>query len=146
MDSGCVPGKEYDLSKIRIIASTGSPASTNIFKFVYGSIKSDVQFASVCGGTDLNGCFALGCSNLPVRDGELQIRGLGHDVRIFNDEGKEIIGEHGELVCLKPFPSMPLRFWDDADNSKYHHACLSCKICDVKSLSHHSICRFRCVS
>ncbi|KAJ0400276.1 hypothetical protein P43SY_006116 [Pythium insidiosum] len=122
MDSGCHPGKEFDLSKLRTIASTGSPASTNIFKFVYSSIKSDVQFASISGGTDLNGCFALGCSNLPVHDGELQIRGLGLDVHIFDDNGKDLKEQQGELVCLKPFPSMPLYFWNDNDGSKYHSA------------------------
>ncbi|TMW65806.1 hypothetical protein Poli38472_003571 [Pythium oligandrum] len=122
MDSGCRPGKEYNLSKLRAIASTGSPASTNIFKFVYEDIKNDAQFASISGGTDLNGCFALGCSNLPVRDGELQIRGLGLDVHIYDDNGKDIHQTQGELVCLKPFPSMPLHFWNDTDGSKYFGA------------------------
>lgn len=122
MDSGCRPGREYDLSKLRAIASTGSPASTNIFHFVYEQIKRDVQFASISGGTDLNGCFALGCSNLPVRDGELQIRGLGLDVRIVDDDGKQVLQQQGELVCLKPFPSMPLYFWNDTDGSKYFNA------------------------
>ncbi|EGZ26489.1 hypothetical protein PHYSODRAFT_297189 [Phytophthora sojae] len=124
MDSGCVPGKTFDLSKLRLITSTGSPASTNIFKFVYEGIKSDVQFASISGGTDLNGCFALGCTNLPVRDSELQTRGLGLDVRIFDDDGKEIHEEQGELVCKQPFPSMPLYFWNDESGSKYHGACI----------------------
>ncbi|RLN70653.1 hypothetical protein BBJ28_00015071, partial [Nothophytophthora sp. Chile5] len=122
MDSGCVPSKEFDLSKLRMITSTGSPASTNIFKFVYESIKSDVQFASISGGTDLNGCFALGCTNLPVCDSELQTRGLGLDVRIFDDNGKEIVQEKGELVCKQPFPSMPLYFWSDDNGVKYHDA------------------------
>ncbi|RLN74450.1 hypothetical protein BBJ28_00010928 [Nothophytophthora sp. Chile5] len=151
MDSGCVPSKEFDLSKLRMITSTGSPASTNIFKFVYESIKSDVQFASISGGTDLNGCFALGCTNLPgieelricgfacftiavvhsliwstfgtaVCDSELQTRGLGLDVRIFDDNGKEIMQEKGELVCKQPFPSMPLYFWSDDNGIKYHDA------------------------
>ncbi|KAG6968623.1 hypothetical protein JG687_00003685 [Phytophthora cactorum] len=105
MDSGCVPGKKFDLSKLKLITSTGSPASTNIFK----GIKSDVQFASISGGTDLNGCFALGCSNLP-------------DVRIFNDDGQEIVQEQGELVCKQPFPSMPLYFWNDDRGAKYYGA------------------------
>ncbi|KAG7400206.1 hypothetical protein PHYBOEH_006745 [Phytophthora boehmeriae] len=115
MDSGCVPSKTFDLSKLRLITSTGSPASTNIF-------KSDVQFASISGGTDLNGCFALGCTNLPVRDSELQTRGLGLDVRIFDDTGKDIVQAQGELVCKQPFPSMPLYFWNDANGAKYHDA------------------------
>ncbi|OQS04673.1 acetoacetyl-coenzyme A synthetase [Thraustotheca clavata] len=122
MDSGCKPGKEYNLSKLKMIASTGSPASTNIFRFVYSEIKSDVQFASISGGTDLNGCFALGCTNLPVYNGELQCRGLGLDVHIFNDNGKRLLREQGELVCLKPFPSMPLYFYGDKDGSKYFGA------------------------
>ncbi|KAG6578054.1 acetoacetate-CoA ligase [Phytophthora cinnamomi] len=122
MDSGCVPGKTFDLSKLRLITSTGSPASTNIFKFVYEGIKSNVQFASISGGTDLNGCFALGCTNMPVLDSELQTRGLGMDVRIFDDDGKEIIQEQGELICKQPFPSMPLYFWNDDSGSKYHDA------------------------
>ncbi|KAF4316498.1 hypothetical protein BBO99_00007456 [Phytophthora kernoviae] len=122
MDSGCIPSNTFDLSKLRLIASTGSPASTNIFKFVYEEIKSDVQFASISGGTDLNGCFALGCTNLPVRDSELQTRGLGLDVRIFDDAGKDIVQLQGELVCKQPFPSMPLYFWNDANGVKYHDA------------------------
>ncbi|EEY62505.1 acetoacetyl-coenzyme A synthetase [Phytophthora infestans T30-4] len=122
MDSGCVPGKKFDLSKLKLITSTGSPASTNIFKFVYEGIKSDVQFASISGGTDLNGCFALGCTNLPVCDSELQTRGLGLDVRIFTDDGQEITQEQGELVCKQPFPSMPLYFWNDDSGAKYHDA------------------------
>ncbi|RLN60039.1 hypothetical protein BBJ29_004075 [Phytophthora kernoviae] len=122
MDSGCIPSNTFDLSKLRLIASTGSPASTNIFKFVYEGIKSDVQFASISGGTDLNGCFALGCTNLPVRDSELQTRGLGLDVRIFDDAGKDIVQLQGELVCKQPFPSMPLYFWNDANGVKYHDA------------------------
>ncbi|CAK4069651.1 unnamed protein product [Aphanomyces euteiches] len=122
MDSGCKPGKEFDLSKLKTIASTGSPASTNIFNFVYTEIKSDVQFASISGGTDLNGCFALGCTNLPVYNGELQCRGLGLDVAIFSDNGEKILDGQGELVCLKPFPSMPLYFYGDNDGSKYFSA------------------------
>eukprot|EP00644_Phytophthora_capsici_P014069 jgi/Phyca11/4698/fgenesh1_pm.PHYCAscaffold_3_\ len=122
MDAGCIPGKKFDLSKLRLITSTGSPASTNIFKFVYEGIKSDVQFASISGGTDLNGCFALGCTNLPVCDSELQTRGLGLDVRIFSDDGQEILQEQGELVCKQPFPSMPLYFWNDDNGAKYHGA------------------------
>ncbi|KAG2520692.1 hypothetical protein BBI17_007400 [Phytophthora kernoviae] len=91
-------------------------------QFVYEEIKSDVQFASISGGTDLNGCFALGCTNLPVRDSELQTRGLGLDVRIFDDAGKDIVQLQGELVCKQPFPSMPLYFWNDANGVKYHDA------------------------
>lgn len=122
MDSGCQPGSEYDLSALKVIASTGSPATTNIFNFVYSKIKTDVQFASISGGTDLNGCFALGCSNLPVYDGELQCRGLALDVRVFNDDAQDVIAQKGELVCLQPFPSMPLSFWDDKEGSRYFGA------------------------
>ncbi|KAF0683870.1 Aste57867_24096 [Aphanomyces stellatus] len=122
MDSGCKPGKEFDLSKLKMLASTGSPASTNIFNFVYSEIKADLQFASISGGTDLNGCFALGCSNLPVYNGELQCRGLGMNVQIFDDHGKALHCQQGELVCLNPFPSMPLYFYGDHDGSKYFGA------------------------
>ncbi|RHY26638.1 hypothetical protein DYB32_007441 [Aphanomyces invadans] len=123
MDSGCKPGKEFNLSKLKMLASTGSPASTNIFNFVYTEIKSDIQFASISGGTDLNGCFALGCTNLPVYNGELQLRGLGLDVAIYSDNGEKLEQAQGELVCLKPFPSMPLYFYGDSDGSKYFSAC-----------------------
>jgi acetoacetyl-CoA synthetase len=92
------------------------------FEFVYRDIKNDVQLASICGGTDLNGCFALGNPMLPVHAGELQCRGLGMKVHAFNENAEPVLNEQGELVCAAPFPSMPIYFWDDADAAKYHNA------------------------
>ncbi|HJV65491.1 MAG TPA: acetoacetate--CoA ligase [Geomonas sp.] len=120
--SGTRPGKECDLSALRTILSTGSPLSTDGFRFVYRDIKSDLQLASISGGTDLNGCFALGDPTSPVYPGELQCRGLGMKVAVYNQAGEPVVGEPGELVCGAPFPSMPLYFWGDEDGSKYRKA------------------------
>jgi acetoacetyl-CoA synthetase len=120
--AGVRPGKEYDLSPLRAILSTGSPLSIEGFEFVYEEIKSDLQLASISGGTDLNGCFALGNPMGPVYAGELQCRGLAMKVEAFDDKGVPIANQQGELVCTAPFPSMPIYFWDDADGQKYHHA------------------------
>jgi acetoacetyl-CoA synthetase len=116
------PGKTYDLTHLRALLSTGSPLSVEGFEFVYEEIKSDLQLASISGGTDLNGCFALGNPMGPVYAGELQCRGLGLKVEAWNEKGEPVIGEQGELVCTAPFPSMPIYFWDDPDGSKYHAA------------------------
>jgi acetoacetyl-CoA synthetase len=116
------PGKTYDLTPLRAVLSTGSPLSIEGFKFIYQEVKNDLQLASIAGGTDLNGCFALGNPMAPVYAGELQCRGLAMDVRAFDELGNELIDEQGELVCCKPFPSMPIYFWDDPDGSKYHSA------------------------
>ncbi len=120
--AGVKPGKEYDLSPLRAVLSTGSPLSIEGFKFVYRDIKEDLQLASISGGTDLNGCFALGNPMGPVYAGELQCRGLAMAVKAFNEKGQPVIGEQGELVCTKPFPSMPIYFWGDPDGKKYHNA------------------------
>jgi acetoacetyl-CoA synthetase len=122
INAGVKPGQGYDLSSLRAVLSTGSPLSIEGFEFVYDEIKNDIQLASIAGGTDLNGCFALGNPMGPVYAGELQCRGLAMDVRAFDLEGNELINEEGELVCCKPFPSMPIYFWDDPDGSKYHSA------------------------
>jgi acetoacetyl-CoA synthetase len=122
MNAGVKPAKTYDLEPLRAVLSTGSPLSIEGFEFVYQEVKSDLQLASISGGTDLNGCFALGNPMGPVYAGELQCRGLAMDVRAFDENGREVIGEQGELVCCKPFPSMPIYFWDDPDGSKYHNA------------------------
>jgi acetoacetyl-CoA synthetase len=119
---GVTPGKTYDLSPLRAVLSTGSPLSEEGFDFVYSEIKKDLQLASISGGTDLNGCFALGNPMGPVYSGELQCRGLGMKVLAFDENGQPVIGQQGELVCSAPFPSMPIYFWDDPDNSKYHAA------------------------
>jgi acetoacetyl-CoA synthetase len=116
---GVQPGKDYDLTSIRAILSTGSPLAVEGFHYIYREVKKDVQLSSISGGTDLNGCFALGNSLLPVYEGELQCRGLGMKVEAFNDQGRPVTEELGELVCTAPFPSMPLYFWNDPDNEKY---------------------------
>ena len=122
INAGVKPGKTYDLSALRAVLSTGSPLSIEGFEYVYNEVKTDLQLASIAGGTDLNGCFALGNPMGPVYAGELQCRGLAMDVRAFDETGNEIINEQGELVCCKPFPSMPIYFWDDPDGRKYHDA------------------------
>ncbi len=122
INAGVKPGETYDLSSLRAVLSTGSPLSIEGFEFIYNEVKKDVQLASIAGGTDLNGCFALGNPMGPVYAGELQCRGLAMDVRAFDLDGNELINEQGELVCCKPFPSMPIYFWDDPDGSKYHSA------------------------
>jgi len=122
INAGVEPGKTYDLSPLRAVLSTGSPLSIEGFEYIYNEVKADLQLASIAGGTDLNGCFALGNPMGPVYAGELQCRGLAMDVRGFDENGKELVNEEGELVCSKPFPSMPIYFWDDPDGSKYHSA------------------------
>ncbi|WP_411823930.1 acetoacetate--CoA ligase [Leptospira sp. 'Mane'] len=122
---GAEPVLEFPLMKLRTILSTGSPLYSSGFRYVYSKIKKDVQLASISGGTDLNGCFALGNPDLPVFEGEIQSRGLGMDVRVFNEDGNALEKEKGELVCKSPFPSMPLFFWNDKDGSKYRSAYFS---------------------
>ncbi|MDX9787684.1 MAG: acetoacetate--CoA ligase [Desulfobacterales bacterium] len=120
--TGVLPGKTYDLSPLRAILSTGSPLSMDGFEFVYEHIKQDLQLASISGGTDLNGCFALGNPMGPVYAGELQCRGLAMKVEAFDEDGTPVTNRQGELVCSAPFPSMPIYFWDDPDGEKYHRA------------------------
>ena len=122
MASGVKPGKQYHLAPLRAVLSTGSPLSVEGFEFIYQEVKSDLQLASISGGTDLNGCFALGNPMGPVYAGELQCRGLAMDVHAFNDEGQPVINQQGELVCCRPFPSMPIYFWDDPEGKKYFGA------------------------
>ena len=120
--AGVRPRDEFDLSSLRTIFSTGSVLSPESFEFVYDAVSPDIQLASISGGTDILACFAGGNPMAPVRRGELQCLALGMDVEIYNDEGKPVIGENGELVCCNAFPSMPVSFWNDPDNSKYHAA------------------------
>jgi acetoacetyl-CoA synthetase len=120
--SGLRPIDEFDLDSVRTILSTGSPLAPESFDFVYDAIKSDVQLASIAGGTDLLGCFAAGSPILPVRRGELQCRGLGMAVDVFDEAGNALLEEKGELVCKKPFPSTPVGFWNDPDNARYRAA------------------------
>jgi len=122
---GVRPGRDFDLTPLRTILSTGSPLSPESFRYVYREIKRDVQLASISGGTDLNGCFALGNPLGPVHEGELQCRGLGMRVEAFDPKGRPVINQKGELVCTAPFPSMPIHFWDDPDGAKYRKAYFS---------------------
>jgi acetoacetyl-CoA synthetase len=117
-----LPSKEFDLSSLRTILSTGSPLSPESFQYVYRDVKRDIQLASISGGTDIVSCFAVGCPTLPVYEGEIQCRGLGMKVEIYDEDRHALIGEKGELVCTAPFPSMPIGFWNDADGSKYRGA------------------------
>lgn len=120
--SGLRPREHFDLGDLRAILSTGSPLAPESYDFVYRAIGDDVQLSSISGGTDIISCFALGNPMLPVRRGELQCRGLGMNVAIFDEQGQPVVGEKGELVCTSPFPSMPLGFWNDPDGSRYHEA------------------------
>ena len=120
--SGLKPRETHDLATVWAIFSTGSPLAPESFDFVYRDIKADVLLASISGGTDIISCFALGNPNLPVYRGELQCRGLGMAVQVFNDDGQPVVGEKGELVCTKPFPVMPVGFWNDPEGAKYRAA------------------------
>jgi acetoacetyl-CoA synthetase len=120
--SGLTPRTSHDLSGLRLITSTGSPLSPEGFAFVYEGIKEDVQLASISGGTDIVSCFVLGNPLQPVWRGEIQGAGLGLAVDVWNDEGKPVRQEKGELVCTKAFPSMPVMFWNDPDGAKYRAA------------------------
>ncbi len=119
------PRKTHDLSSLRCILSTGSPLSPELFDYVYRDIKQDIQLSSISGGTDIISCFALGNPILPVYRGELQCKGLGMDVAIYDDNANSIIQQKGELVCRAAFPSMPLYFWNDEQGKKYHDAYFS---------------------
>ncbi|BAK74888.1 acetoacetyl-CoA synthase [Pseudogulbenkiania sp. NH8B] len=120
--AGVAPGERYDLSSLRFIYSTGSPLLPASYDYVYRAIKPEVALCSISGGTDIVSCFALGCPAKPVYRGELQARGLGMAVEVWNEAGAPVVGEKGELVCTRPFPSMPLGFWNDADGTKYRAA------------------------
>jgi acetoacetyl-CoA synthetase len=120
-----VPRKDYRLSQLRAIFSTGSPLAPESFDYVYECVKQDVCLSSISGGTDIVSCFALGHPALPVYRGELQCRGLGMAVDVFDERGRPVApgsGERGELVCTRSFPSMPIGFWNDPDGAKYRAA------------------------
>ncbi|HEV7800880.1 MAG TPA: acetoacetate--CoA ligase [Burkholderiales bacterium] len=119
---GLEPVKTHDLASVKTVLSTGSPLAPEGFDYVYRSIKRDVQLASISGGTDIISCFALGNPTGPVWRGELQCRGLGLSVDVYDDAGRAVRGQKGELVCTAPFPSMPVRFWNDVDGSRYRAA------------------------
>jgi len=113
---------KYKLNKLKTICSTGSPLSNDGFKYVYQNIKKDVHLSSISGGTDIVSCFILGNIYQPVHMGEIQNKGLALNVDIFNDKGKPIKNSKGELVCKNPFPSMPLKFWNDKKDKKFKEA------------------------
>jgi acetoacetyl-CoA synthetase len=120
--AGLRPKEEFDLEPLRTIFSTGSPLAPASFDFVYDAVAGDVQLASITGGTDIISCFAGGNPLLPVRRGELQCLALGMAVEIYDSVGRHVTAGKGELVCTRAFPSMPVGFWNDPDNAKYHAA------------------------
>ena len=121
-DAKLSPIKTNSLHSLKLILSTGSPLVQESFEYVYNHIKTDVQLASISGGTDIISCFVLGNPTLPIRSGEIQCIGLGMDVSAFDEEGNDLINKKGELVCKKPFPSMPIFFWNDDNGKKYNNA------------------------
>jgi acetoacetyl-CoA synthetase len=116
------PKDTHRLEHLRAVLSTGSPLVAESFDYVYRNIKDDVCLSSISGGTDIVSCFVLGNPVLPVWRGEIQCRGLGLAVEVFDDEGRSLEGEKGELVCTRPFPAMPVGFWNDPDGSRYRAA------------------------
>jgi acetoacetyl-CoA synthetase len=120
--AGFEPAKSHSLKTVRTITSTGSPLAPESFDFIYEHVKPDVCLASISGGTDIVSCFVLGNPIGAVWRGEIQTRGLGMKVEVFDDDGKPVLGEKGELVCTAPFPSMPIGFWNDPDGARYHAA------------------------
>jgi len=116
------PRQTHDLGKLRTILSTGSPLVPEGFDYVYANVRSDVCLSSISGGTDIVSCFVLGNPNLPVWRGEIQCKGLGMAVEVFDEEGRSLQGDKGELVCTRPFPSMPIGFWNDPDGARYRAA------------------------
>ncbi len=119
---GLRPGDTHDLPGLRMVLSTGSPLAPESFDYVYDAVKKDVCLASISGGTDIMGAFIDASAVLPVYRGELQCRSLGMAVEVFDENGKSIQNQKGELVCTKPFPSMPLGFWNDPGDERYHAA------------------------
>jgi acetoacetyl-CoA synthetase len=119
---GVRPGKKYDLSSLKGISQTGSPLSAEGFEYVYRKIKEDLHFNSIAGGTDINGCFAIGSPIVPVYAGELQSRALAMKVKAYDERGQPIWDQQGELVCEAPAPPMPLYFWNDPTGDKYRAA------------------------
>ncbi len=123
----------YKFSKLRTICSTGSPLSEESFNYVYKNIKTNLHLASISGGTDIVSCFVLGNLYQSVYSGEIQCKGLGMDVRVFNEKGKSVLNQKGELVCINPFPSTPLRFWNDPKDKKFKKAYFN----KYKNIWHH---------
>ncbi len=120
MKAGIKPREEVDLSALKSLGATGSPLSSDAYDWIYRDVKEDVWLAPISGGTDLAGAFVLGHPGMPVRAGEMQCRALGNAVRAYDEDGNELTGVVGELVCTEPLPSMPLFFWGDDDGSRLH--------------------------
>ena len=127
------PKKTHSLKSLKTIASTGSPLSDESFNYIYNLVKDDVHLTSISGGTDIIGCFVQGNPNLPVWPGEIQVKGLGMDVDIFNESGDSVKEEKGEMVCKNNFPSKPVKFWNDENNKVYHSTYYS----KYKNVWHH---------
>ncbi|HEX9451527.1 MAG TPA: acetoacetate--CoA ligase [Burkholderiales bacterium] len=120
--AGARPVETHALASLTTMLSTGSPLVAESYDYVYRAIKKDLLLSSISGGTDIVSCFVLGNPNLPVYRGEIQCRGLGLNVQVFDDDGRAVVGVKGELVCISPFPSMPAHFWNDASGAKYRAA------------------------
>jgi acetoacetyl-CoA synthetase len=121
-NKGLQPGERHDLSRLRVIFSTGSPLLPEDYDYVYQHIRADVLLGSISGGTDIVSCFVGACPILPVRRGEIQCAMLGMDVKAFDESGREVVDQKGELVCTQPAPCMPVKFWNDPDGSRYRAA------------------------
>lgn len=119
---GKVPRRSHRLDSLKTILSTGSPLAHESFEYVYRDFKADVCLSSISGGTDILSCFVAGSPTLPVYQGEIQAPGLGMAVEIWDEEGRSLVGEKGELVCTRPFPSCPIGFWNDPDGERFHSA------------------------
>jgi acetoacetyl-CoA synthetase len=118
--AGIRPRQEFDLSSLKAIISTGAPLNAESFQYVYRDVKADLQLASITGGTDIMGCFGCGCPILPVYEGEIQCLSLGMKTQVYDDAGHPLIDSQGELVCTAPFPSVPIGFWADVGNARFH--------------------------
>ncbi len=116
------PRETHDLAALRTMTSTGSPLVAEGYDYVYANVKEDLLLSSISGGTDIVSCFVLGSPWVPVWRGEIQCRGLGMKVEVYDDSGQPVVGTKGELVCSAPFPSMPVQFWNDPEGNKYRAA------------------------
>lgn len=122
MKAGLNPGSSFDLKSLRVMGSTGSPLPEEAFEWVYQSVKADLWLLSMSGGTDIASAFVGGCPLLPVHAGEIQCALLGVDVRALDEAGNTLVGEVGEMVVMEPMPSMPIYFWNDADDRRYRES------------------------
>jgi acetoacetyl-CoA synthetase len=120
--AGAKPVETHRLAGLRTMTSTGSPLVPESFDYVYRAIKQDLLLSSISGGTDIVSCFVLGNPTLPVYRGEIQCRGFGLNVQVYDEQGRAVVGDRGELVCTAPFPAMPIYFWNDPDGEKYRNA------------------------